>query len=271
MSVLEWLVLLPLWRRLIESPGGRIAAAIGTGVTWLVIIIVIAIASGGGGDDDDEAATALETPTPQATAPTEEPTEPSAPEPTPEPTVEPTPETTPTPIPPPEPVILEGFGQTATDAITPPASVSVATFTHSGSSNFIVHTFQAGEEDFLINVIGSYQGSRPIFGEEPITFDIDADGAWTLRLEALGIAASASFSGVGDAVSGGILDVPSTGAWEVSHDGQSNFAVWLHCADGSDLIQNEIGVVSGSTVIDFGSAPCLWEVEADGTWSLQPR
>lgn len=97
MSVLEWLVLLPLWRRLIESPGGRIAAAIGTGVTWLVIIIVIAIASGGGGDDDDEAATVLETPTDAATAaPTEEPTEPSAPE----PTIEPTPEPTPTEEPP---------------------------------------------------------------------------------------------------------------------------------------------------------------------------
>ena len=269
MRILEWLVLLPLWRRVIPDKTWHVPAAVGTGIAWVVIIIIIAVATSGGDDEaGSEAVTGESTATATAEVEaTEEPTE--IPEATPEPS--PAPTATPEPTPIPEPVTLEGFGQTATDPITPPSSVSIATFTHSGSSNFIVHTFQGGEEDFLINEIGFYQGSRPIFGEEPITFDIDADGAWTLRLQALGIAEGGAFSGTGDAVSGAILEVPSMAPWEVFHDGQSNFAVWLHCADGSDLVQNEIGAVTGSTIIDFGDPPCLWEVEADGNWTLQPR
>ncbi len=179
-------------------------------------------------------------------------------------------EPTETPVPAPEPVILEGVGQTATDLITPPSSVSIAIFTHTGSSNFVVEVFGGDSAGLLINEIGPYQGSRPIFGSDSFTLDIDADGAWTLRLEAIGTAEGAPFSGAGDAASG-LFDPPSSGAWEFSHDGQSNFAVLLHCADGTDLVQNEIGVVSGSGIVEFGEAPCLWEVEADGNWSLQPR
>jgi len=273
MRFLEWLVLLPLWRRVIRDPKWHVSAATGTGILWIVIIIVIiAVASGGGGDDDETEAVRGE-PATTATVeaePTEEPTE--APEPTPEPTVEATPESTsePTPTPMQGPVVIEGFGRTATDPVTPSSSISVATFTHNGSSNFIVYTVQGGEGHFLVNVIGSYQGSRPIFGDEPITFDIDADGAWTLRLEAIGVTDSASFSGTGDAVSG-LFEGSSTGTWEVFHDGQDNFTVFLHCANSSDVVQNEVGAVSGSTSVDFGESPCLWEVQADGNWSLRPR
>lgn len=261
-------MLLPLWRRLIKSPNGQVAAAAGTGVVWIVLIIIIAT-SGGGDDDGGETVRDASTPEPAITATTTPgPTE--APPPTPEATPTPTPEPTPEPTPIPEPIILEGFGQTATDLITPPSSVNIATFTHAGSSNFVVRVFGGGSEGLLINEIGFYQGSRPIFGADPFTLDIDADGAWTLRLEAIGEAEGAPFSGTGDAASG-LFDPPDSGAWEFFHDGQSNFAVLLHCADGTDLVQNEIGAVSGSGIIEFGAAPCLWEVEADGNWSLQPR
>jgi hypothetical protein len=40
---------------------------------------------------------------------------------------------------------------------------------------------------------------------------------------------------------------------------------------GTDLIVNEIGAFSGSTIIKFDKGPCLWEVNADGSWSLKPR
>ncbi len=87
MRILEWLVLLPLWRRVIGDAKWHVPAAVGTGVAWVVIIIIVAIASSSGGDDEsDEAVSGMETPTTAATAaPTEEP------EPTPEPTVEPIP------------------------------------------------------------------------------------------------------------------------------------------------------------------------------------
>lgn len=99
MRFLEWLVLLPLWRRLIRDPKWHVPAAIGTGIVWVIIIIIIAASSGGGGDDEDKE-TVREEPGATATVeaePTEEPTE--APEPTPEPTPSPQPTPTPEPTP----------------------------------------------------------------------------------------------------------------------------------------------------------------------------
>jgi hypothetical protein len=134
-----------------------------------------------------------------------------------------------------------------------------------------VWAFQGDKKDLLINEIGSYQGQRPIFGQEPVFFDIDADGAWTLRIEPVGTQGSPAFSGRGDAVSGMFSPPSGPSPWTITHTGESNFAVWLHCSGGSDLIQNEIGRVAGSRVIQFEDGPCLWEVEADGEWSLAPR
>jgi hypothetical protein len=189
---------------------------------------------------------------------------------TPEPTTEATTEPSPAPTPAPAPVELSGVGQTATDAVTPPCSVCRVALTHSGSSNFAVTTFRGSEQDLMVNEIGAYQGNRPIFGEAPVVFDIDADGAWTIRIEGVGAGAQTPFSGRGDAISD-LFEPPDSGPWEFAHDGQANFAVLLHCAGGQDLIQNEIGPVSGSSVVGFSDGPCLREVEADGNWSLTPR
>ena len=55
MRILEWLVLLPLWRRVISEERWHVPAAVGTGIAWvIIIIIIISVASGGGGDDDGE-------------------------------------------------------------------------------------------------------------------------------------------------------------------------------------------------------------------------
>jgi hypothetical protein len=58
----EWLVLLPLWRRLFKSQGWRIGASIATGAIWLIIIA--AAAAGGGGSDDKKSAAVIETTAP---------------------------------------------------------------------------------------------------------------------------------------------------------------------------------------------------------------
>ena len=79
MRALEWLVLLPLWRRVISDPKWHVPAAIGTGVAWVVIIIIIAVASGGGDDDSDTTVQDQGTPEPATTATAEaEPTEEAA-------------------------------------------------------------------------------------------------------------------------------------------------------------------------------------------------
>src|SRR3990172_3451423 len=75
----EWAVLLPLWRRFIKDQRWRVAAAIGTGLFWLIVIVAIA---SGGGDDGKKAVTA-KSPTPRATV-TATPQETPTPTPTPD-------------------------------------------------------------------------------------------------------------------------------------------------------------------------------------------
>jgi hypothetical protein len=168
------------------------------------------------------------------------------------------------------PIVLQGRGQTATNPVTLGAGIYTVAFTHNGARNFIVKAFQDNKEDLLVNKIGAYQGTRYVAGGSPVTFDIQADGAWSVRLEQIRPTSTASLTGTGDAISG-LFDPPSSGPWEVNHSGQRNFIVWLHCAGGSDLVQNLIGPVAGSRVVQFRRGPCFWEVQADGQWSLNPR
>ena len=197
---------------------------------------------------------------------------PAAPAPAPATVPRPVPATVPRPAPAPrgQPVTLSGRGQTATEPITLPWPISVATFTHEGQRSFIVWAFAGNDNALLVNVIGTYRGQRPLAGSAPVTLDIQADGAWTVRIEPVALDGSAPFSGSGDSVSA-LFDLPSAGPWEISHNGTRNFIVRLHCASGASLVQNTIGQVQGSAVVQFGRGPCLWEVQADGSWSLRPR
>jgi len=221
--------------------------------------------------------TPASTPTSVAPTPTRMPTTippTSKPADTPEPTAPAKPTSTrrptgsPTPLP--TPIVLQGFGQTATREFTLPAHKSVAEFVHSGASNFTVWVFSGADESLLINEIGAYSGMRPLVKSGSIMLDIEADGQWSVHIRPIPFSDRAAFNGQGDSVSG-MFDAPETGPWEISHTGSSHFAVFLHCAGGSDLVQNEIGPVSGSRVVRFAKGPCFWEVEADGSWSLQPR
>ena len=169
------------------------------------------------------------------------------------------------------PITINGRGRTATDSITPPSPFSKVTLVHSGSSNFIVTAYHGDQRTLLVNEIGRYNGTTLILTDSNVMLDIEADGPWRARVEGVGRSAGASFSGTGDQVSGFFHAPPNNAPWEISHDGNSNFIVRLHCLGGSRLIANEIGRVSASTIVQFREGPCLWEVNADGRWSLNPR
>lgn len=230
-----------------------------------------------------QAATAVSAAT-AAPASTEAPTPLPAPTATPELTNTPKPTATPAPTEPPTntpeptatpaPIVFEGSGQTVTDPFTPPSGIYRVSLTHDGSRNFIVHAFIGGDEDSLVNVIGGYQGSRPLIGGKETYFEVRADGNWSIRLEPLGRddAVAGGFSGTGDAVSE-LFTPAKQGAvpYNLTHTGERNFIVHLYCADGQDSVQNAIGPVSGSVVARFEGDPCFWEVRADGDWSLKPK
>ncbi|WP_205701355.1 hypothetical protein [Herpetosiphon llansteffanensis] len=211
--------------------------------------------------------------------PTPKPTAKPRPTNTPRPTAKPKPTRTPRPTatatPIPEPVILTGVGQTVTDAFMPPSPVSIIKLTHTGRRNFIVKAYtDGGDESYLVNEIGNYTGSRVLYGDSSSFLEINADGEWTAEIVPIGFEAAAAngFSGTGDMVSG--LFMPSKEGpipFQFSHNGDSNFIVQVTCQGGMDYAQNEIGAVDGSAIVKFSEGPCLWDVQADGAWTISPK
>lgn len=188
-----------------------------------------------------------------APAATEGPIATTAPTKTPEPTDTPAPTATPTevpiPTPLPEPVRLEGNGQTATDPFTPPSTINRVVASHQGRRNFALKSYTPdGKSNLLINTIGNYQGIVLLATDQETFFEVDADGAWSLQVEPVAAdeAAAQGVTGSGDYVSG-LFAPAKTGPmpYAFTHTGERNFAVYLHCAGGSDLVQNEIGASMG--------------------------
>jgi len=67
LNALEWLVLLPLWRRAFPSPALRTTAALASGAAWLLAIVLAVVLLAGDGDSDGQAAAPTPTPTTTAT------------------------------------------------------------------------------------------------------------------------------------------------------------------------------------------------------------
>jgi hypothetical protein len=179
------------------------------------------------------------------------------------------------PPPPAAPIVLQGQGSVVTDKVTLPSGRNRVVLTHQGEENFAVWAyFEDGSKDLLANTIGNHSGQRPIIGSGQVYFEVTADGAWTITIEALqpDPAAAQGISGNGEYVSGTFTPAKvGPVPYNVSHTGESNFAVWLRCTGGDDLVVNEIGSYTGSTVIEFEQGPCFWDVTADGTWSVTPK
>jgi len=175
-------------------------------------------------------------------------------------------------------VEVDGHGTAQTDDITPQydgglnIGIDVVTLSHDGHSSFIVTAVQdqANQTEILTSAIGPYNGQRPLVVEGPVSFQVTADGNWTLKVQPLGSGATPNFSGSGDAVSA-YFDPPAPSTWGVSHDGQSSFYVEAQCLGGSVVVEDRTGAVQDTPQVAFPRGPCFWEVRADGAFSLAPK
>ena len=230
-------------------------------------------------------ATPTPTPTPEPT-PTATPTPTPAPTPTPEPTpmATPTPTPTPTPTATPLPEKVSGHGDSVVTDCTLKRGPNVFAISHTGTSNFIVRIFDdEGDRDLLINEIGDYRGSVLAFGGTefsnqsigPCTWEIRADGGWTIETTT---PADGRTNGTGDDVTTCTL-ASGNNVFNVSHNGESNFIVGIYDQEGSrDTLVNEIGqydgtvlVRAGDGVLDLIPGPCTIEINADGSWIIEPQ
>jgi hypothetical protein len=86
-----------------------------------------------------------------------------------------------------------------------------------------------------------------------------------------------TFTGRGHSVPSPFTLHNGIATFEMTHDGHSNFAIWLYDKDGYrvDLLVNEIGAYSGSKVVgvtgSIGQAsPGIHylDITADGNWTI---
>jgi hypothetical protein len=131
---------------------------------------------------------------------------------------------------------------------------------------------QGDQSELVISAIGSYRGQRPLVVQGPVSFQVTADGAWTLSVQPIATGAQPAFSGTGDAVSA-YFSPPAPVAWDVAYDGgdQSSFFVYAQCIGGSSVVEDRTGRFQDTPHVEFSRGPCFWEVRAEGAWSMKPQ
>ena len=195
------------------------------------------------------------------------------------PALTPTPVATPSPMPTPVTLSFSGQGHRAISSIQLDTGLTIITLTHTGSANFVVwlRDSNGDDVDLLVNEIGPFNGSTAlgIATSGNYALDIDADGAWTIKIEQLKPTSAPgvphTFTGTGPEASPLFWLDDALTTFDMSHDGSSNFAIWLLDSNGDpvDLLVNEIGDFDGSTAVGVPAAGVyILDVEADGDWTV---
>ncbi|MEW9532337.1 hypothetical protein [Microbispora sp. NPDC049125] len=154
-------------------------------------------------------------------------------------------------------------------------NVWLVSFTHRGTSNFIVEPLdpRGAAQSAIVNEIGTYKGTVLLNeedGSETAALKIQADGSWTVTLEPLSMTrvwSGAAVDGRSDDVVR--LDPRSSGLTTVNarHSGSSNFIVDAYTENGEENLVNEIGSWHGEVPLPDGTI--LVTIKADGVWSLK--
>jgi hypothetical protein len=240
-----------------KAPGrGKALTGVILGPIALVVAISVSLGviTGGVRQTVDEAK-----PSPAPTVATSTPDVQETPEPEPAPEI-------------PADIVYSGVGDSILAIELPdgPGQVAVATLTHDGSSNFAIFSLDdnLAQQDLIVNTIGSYQGTvlfNAGFGGDPSSLEITADGNWTVTMKSvlsLRQFTGASITGAGDDV---VLYFGKAAPATITHDGSSNFAVWLY-GDSTELVVNEIGPYTGT--VRWIAGPSVVAVTADGNWGV---
>lgn len=174
---------------------------------------------------------------------------------------------------------FDGSGAEVTDEFELDDGILTVDFSHAGESNFIVEMIalegEQWDDELLVNVIGDTDGSSVMsVNGGTYQIDVDADGEWSLdinqpevttdELEEPPIEESGSGSTwIGPFTADGVHEVHGT------HDGESNFIVEGHDAEGNwELMINEIGEYEGTGTFRAGGEAFWVNIEADGDWTL---
>lgn len=173
---------------------------------------------------------------------------------------------------------FDGSGNDVSDQFTTAGGLVTINFEHTGESNFQVQAVgSGGEEEFLVNDIGNYDGTVALYlPEDDWRLDITADGDWSAKVEqprfnesdleslpAEGNGEHAMWFGPYE------FDGSQEVTFEITNDAQA--AVWVRDTNGQnvDLLHNEIGPYEGSALVtDTGRGLIVVETNA-AEWRIE--
>lgn len=175
---------------------------------------------------------------------------------------------------------LSGIGNDVISVeFQPTTRIAVIDINHTGTSNFIVwiRSLQTSD-DLLVNEIGPYTG-KVAFQVDPDVSDylltVEADGSWEGTIRAAEpdddyAPVPSSRSGSGDDIVSFQLMEPGFVQFSATHNGSSNFIVWVYDIASTDryLIVNEIGSFTGKQVEALDSGQYVVDISAGGDWTL---
>ncbi|NQE52231.1 hypothetical protein C5S29_01460 [ANME-1 cluster archaeon GoMg3.2] len=186
---------------------------------------------------------------------------------------------TPTPTPTPKPIAFSGRGQEATSKFSLEKGLSIFKMTHDGDRNFIAWLFddEGDRIDLVVSEIGEFDGSKVvgIKKQGDYLLDINADGRWMITIEqprpSYAPPVPKTLKGKGQQASEMFHLDKGLARFEMTHDGDSNFAIWLFDDEGDriDLVVNEIGEFDGSKAVSIRKGGIyLLDISADGNWEI---
>ncbi len=161
----------------------------------------------------------------------------------------------------------QGSWAWSTSTIIP--DILVLHFDHWGTGHCSFTAYdENGNSTLLVNTIGDYSGETMLLPGHIYDYEVRTDGYWSLDIGIIGKTQDTTFSGTGDFVSS--IFVPGSKNYYFSHDGSSNFVVWLHTNSGDELLVNTIGSYSGSVRLECYDDLAIFEIKADGNWTAVP-
>jgi hypothetical protein len=185
----------------------------------------------------------------------------------------------PTPAPTASPIQLSGTNQQASQKFHLNSGLAIFTMKHTGSSNFAIWLLDnmGDKKELLVNEIGSFDGSKAvrISTSGDYILDIKADGQWNIDIQQPAYTtaekAPLTISGKSQQATKPFYLNAGLTTFKMTHDGSSNFAIWLLDANGNkkELLVNEIGSFDGSKAVGVKSGVYLLDIKANGNWNIQ--
>jgi hypothetical protein len=179
----------------------------------------------------------------------------------------------------PDSITISGTGQEATQEFRLEEGLSIFRMEYPGDRNFIIWLMddQGNREELLVNNIGDFSGSKAVGIDNAGAYilDVNADDEWTVTIEQprspTAFPVPKVITGVGQKATEFVYLEEGLTRFEMRHNGDSNFIIWLMDKDGNlvDSLVNEIGDFEGSKAVRIDEAgPYLLGVTADGNWEI---